>query len=170
MQTMKQIHTIGMVLGLIILAGCSSAQSRVGEIKPDAMISTNPVTTPDDEEVGESQLTRINNGIDLTVTGCCVIPGNAYTAWWLIGDVAKHMDDVQTMWAAGWVANGDQINLQLALEAGGGRFRMRNTHDGVRIVILDHGPYTGANNQLSTPEGGCGDMCPEVLRTSHPAP
>ncbi|MEE9512594.1 MAG: hypothetical protein V3V46_00830 [Anaerolineales bacterium] len=164
---MNKMLTIAMGLSLVVLTGCSSADSVKMEVN-----STNPVTTPDEEEVGESQLKRVTNMIDLNVNACCVIPGNAYTAWWLIGDVAKHMDDVQTMWAAGWVANGDQINLQLALEAGGGRFKMRNTHDGVRIVILDHGPYVGANNQLSTPEGGCEDMdmCPVVFETAHAAP
>jgi len=163
---------IAMAIGLVLLTGCATVASGAEGIKLDEVNSTNPVTTPDDEEIGESQLTRIDNGIDLTVTGCCVIPGNAYTAWWLIGDVMAHMDDAQSMWAAGWVANGDQINLQLALEAGGGRFMMRNTHDGVRIVILDHGPYTGASGQLSTPEGGCEDMdmCPVVFETAHAAP
>ena len=167
---MKQIHTIGMVIGLVLVTGCATAASGAEGIKLDEVNSTNPVTTPDDEEIGESQLTRIDNRIDLTVTGCCVIPGNAYTAWWLIGDVTAPMDDVQTMWAAGWVANSEQINLQLALEVGGGRFKMRISHDGVRIAILDHGPYTGASGQLSTPEGGCKDMCPVVLETAHPAP
>ena len=165
---MKKILMI--VFSLVILTGCSTEQAEEIQIGTYELNSTNPVTTADGDEVGESQLKRVTNMIDLTVNACCVIPGNAYTAWWLIGDVTKPMDDVQTMWAAGWVANNEEINLWLELESGGGGFKIRNTHDGVRIAILDHGPDSGASNQLSTPEGGCESMCPVVLETVHAAP
>ena len=166
---MKRSVTFLTAIGLVVLVACSA---KTATSTKELVRSTNPVMTPDGDEVGESQLSRITNKIELTINACCVIPGNAYTAWWLIGDVTKPMTAVKTMWAAGWVANSEQINLQLELEAGGGSVRnIRNTHDGVRIVVLDHGPDSGRSQQLSTPEGGCGStLCPVVMEVAHPAP
>jgi len=165
---MKKILTIAAGFSLVILSGCSNGQLGEEETQTDEVSSTNPVTTPDGDEVGESQLTRVTNVIEMTVNACCVIPGNAYTAWWVIGDVTKSMDEAETKRAAGWVATSEQINLWLELETAGGT--IRHTHDGVRIMILDHGLDSGDIQQIRTPQGGCEDMCPVVLETAHAAP
>jgi hypothetical protein len=127
-----------------------------------------PVNTPDDDQVGESKLEREADRIVLNFEACCVTPGNAYTAWWLIGDVELPMSAVETPWADGWVAESEQVQLELVLEVGEDGFE--NTQDGVRLVVLSHGPETGNASQLKTPSGGCRATCPTILKTSHPAP
>jgi len=166
---MKRSVAFLTAVGFLVLVGCNAQPTT----SPEGLVrSVNPVMTEGGEEIGESEITRTTNKIEVTLNACCLIPGNAYTAWWLIGDVTKPMNEVRTMWAAGWVANGEEVNLQLELEAGGGTVRnVRNTHEGVRIVVLDHGTDSGSSQQLSTPEGGCGGgMCPTVFETAHPAP
>jgi peroxiredoxin len=46
----------------------------------ETVSSLNPVTTPDGDLVGESELERDTNKIVLNFEACCVTPGNAYTA------------------------------------------------------------------------------------------
>lgn len=165
---MKRSVTFLAAVGLVLLVACSAKAVTNSE---ELVSSVNPVTTPDGDEVGESELTRATNKIELTLNACCVIPGNAYTAWWLIGDVTKPMHSVavKAKWAAGFVASSEQIILKLELEAGSGR--IRNTHNGIRIVVLDHGPDSGSRTQLSESGAGCeSDTCPTVLETAHPAP
>lgn len=103
----------------------------------------------------------------LNVEACCVTPGNAYTAWWLIGDVTKPMSAVKSLLATGFVAEDEKVQLELELKAGAGG--INNPLDGVRLAVLDHGLATGDPLQLSTPGGGFTSMpCPVALETSHP--
>ncbi len=141
----------------LLLIGCSAFGSNSVR---------NPVTTPDDEQVGESALERDSDKIVLNFEACCVTPGNAYTAWWVLGDVTKPMSAAETKLAHGWIADGEQVSLALELAVGANG--IKNSLDGVRVVVLDHGPETGDPRQLTTPEGGCsGRMCPVILSTSH---
>ena len=158
---MRKYFAVSLAIGLIVLAGCISAEETT-----DGSVSA--VNTPDDDQVGESKLERETDKIVLNFDACCLIPGNAYTAWWLIGDGELPMSAVDTPWADGWVAESEEINLELELEVGEEDFE--NTNDGVRLVVLDHGPETGKASQLNTPSGGCRARCPVILRTSHPAP
>lgn len=158
---MRKHFLILMVICLFVIAGCSSQEEGTGS-------NVSPVNTPEDEQVGESNLVREVDRIALTFQACCVTPGNAYTAWWLIGDVELPMSSVETPWADGWVAESEEVKLELELEAG--EEGLESTNDGIRLVILDHGPDLGNPAQLNTPSGGCRAMCPVVLRTSHPAP
>jgi len=153
-----KIFTALMAIGLLILSGCG----------PAPISSTNSVTTPDGDQVGESVLERADDRITLNFEACCVTLGNAYTAWWLIGDVDKSMAAVKTPQATGWVADSEEVMLKLEIEVGVGG--IENPLDGVRLVELDHGPDTGDPLQLTEPEGGCTGMCPVVLSTSHAAP
>ena len=167
---------------LIVIAGCSQAEdsleeptevqageSEAGNTSEGAVTSVSPVDTPDDDEVGESNLERETDGIVLIFEACCAIPGNAYTAWWLIGDVTLPMSAVKTPQAEGWVAESEQINLELELESGVDG--LNSMQDGIRLVVLDHGPETGDPSQLNTPGGGCSTTpCPTIFTTSHPAP
>ena len=158
---MNKYVIIIMIIGLIVIAGCIST-------KEEANGSVSPVNTPDDDQVGESELVREADKIAMNFEACCAVPGNAYTAWWVIGDVELPMSAVETPLADGWVAESEEINLELELRAGDEGFE--DVKDGVRLVVLDHGIDTGNPLQLSTPSGGCRAMCPVILRTSHPAP
>lgn len=142
----------------LLLIGCSAFSENS---------SRNPVTTPNDEQVGESELERDAAKIALNIEACCVTAGNAYTAWWVLGDVTTPMSAAETKLAQGWIAEGEQVSLTLELAVGGDS--VENALDGVRVVVLDHGPDTGDPRQLTTPEGGCsgGMMCPVILSTSH---
>jgi hypothetical protein len=158
---MRRDFAISLAIGLVVLAGCSLADGATSGVSP--------VNTAEDDQVGESMLERETDGIAINFEACCVTPGNAYTAWWVIGDVTKPMSAVKTILADGWVAESEEVKLELELEAGGGG--IASTNSGVRLVVLDHGPETGDPKQLSTPGGGCSTTpCPVVLRTSHPAP
>jgi hypothetical protein len=138
-------------------------------VAEETVSSLNPVTTPDGDQVGESELERETDKIVLNFEACCVTPGNAYTAWWLIGDVTKPMSAVKTLLATGFVAEDEQVRLELELKAGLGG--INNPLDGVRLAVLDHGLATGDPLQLSTPGGGCTTMpCPVAFETSHAAP
>jgi hypothetical protein len=139
------------------------------QLVEETVSSLNPVTTPDGDQVGESELERETDKIVLNFEACCVTPGNAYTVWWLIGDVTKPMSAVKTLFAKGFVAEDEQVKLELELKAGLGG--INNPLDGVRLAVLDHGLATGDPLQLSTPGGGCTTMpCPVALETSHAAP
>ncbi len=165
---MKKSSVFLSAAGLVVLVACSAQAATNTE---ELVSSAKPVTTPGGDEVGESELTRATNKIEMTLNACCVIPGNAYTAWWLIGDVTKPMSSVHVTprYAAGFVASSEQIILKLELVAGSGS--IRNTHEGIRIVVLDHGPDSGSRTQLSEPGAGCESFpCPTVLETAHPAP
>jgi hypothetical protein len=121
------------------------------------------------DQVGESELERETDKIVLNFDACCVTPGNAYTVWWVVGDITKPMSAVKTLLATGFVADNEEITLDLDLKAGPDG--IGNTLDGVRLAVLDHGLATGDPLQLSTPGGGCPSTpCPVVLATSHAAP
>ncbi len=106
--------------------------------------------------VGESSLERSPDGITMNFKACCVSPGNAYTAWWLIGDVELSMTSAAIMseLAIGFVADADSdwIDLELFLETGSET--LEHSDAGVRLAVLDHGPDTGDPKQLTTPGGG----------------
>lgn len=145
------------------------AESENQPLAEKRVSSLSPVMTPDGDLVGESNLEREIDKILLNFEACCVVPGNAYTAWWVIGDVTKPMSAVETLLATGFVAEVEQVNLALELKAGSGG--IDNPRDGVRVAVLDHGLANGDPLQLSTPGGGCTSMpCPVALETSHPAP
>jgi peroxiredoxin len=157
--------------------GCGSDTDRVPsqtilehlQLVEETVSSLNPVTTPGGEQVGESELERESDKIVLNFGACCVTPGNAYTAWWLIGDVTKPMSAVKSLLATGFVAEDEQVKLELELKAS--LATIKNPLEGVRLAVLDHGEATGDPFQLSTPGGGCTTMpCPVPLETSHAAP
>ncbi len=156
---MRKSFAIVLASSLVMLGGCATPD------KAPPISSTNSVTTPDGDEVGESVLERAADGITLNFEACCVTPGNAYTAWWLIGDVEKPMAAVKTPLAIGWVADSEEVMLGLELEAGARG--IENLLDGVRLAVLDHGPDTGDPQQLTNPRGGCTSRCPVIFITSH---
>lgn len=161
---MRMNSAIVFAIGLVMLAGCAKTD------EPPSISSTNSVTSPDGDEVGKSVLERATDGITLKFNACCVTPGNAYTAWWLIGDVELSMTNraIQSELAMGFVADSEQVELELALEAGPNG--IEDPNDGIRLAVLDHGPDIGDPDQLTKPGGGCSTMCPVVFRTAHPAP
>ncbi len=172
---MSKSLMIGMAVSSVLLGACATVtpgtqdeQAEEVEAEANTVSSTSPVTTPDGDEVGESVLERETDGITLNFEACCLTPGNAYTAWWLIGDVEKPMGAVKTPQATGWVADSEEIVLGLELEAGAEG--IANPLDGVRLAVLDHGPDTGDPLQLTEPGGGCTGRCPVVFTTSHAAP
>jgi hypothetical protein len=183
------VNLLGLIFGLSLLSmACigfnptliaEENESEVSEVddKPatpeedagQTVTSQNPVTTPDGDQVGESELERTTDKIVLKFEACCITPGNAYTAWWVIGDVVKPMSAVKTLLATGFIADKEGVKLELDLNAGLGG--INNHLDGVRLAVLDHGEATGDPLQLSTPGGGCTSMpCPVALETSHAAP
>ncbi len=176
MNAMKKSIPIAMVIGLVMLTGCATIPPETGEAQAEEVeVGTNtansstPVTTPDGDEVGESILERATDGITMKFDFCCVLLGNAYTAWWLIGDVELPMSSVKSMLATGFVADSEALDLELTL--GAGPDGISDPYDGIRIALLDHGPDTGDSLQLTIPNGGCWPvMCPVVFRTSHAAP
>ena len=174
---MKRNLAIAMAIGLLMLAGCDTASPDPGDTQNDEVeagtngaSSTNPVTTPDGDEVGESVLQRETERITLNFEACCVTPGNAYTAWWVIGDVELSMTAtaINSELATGFVADSVELDLELILNAGSDG--IDDPYDGVRLAVLDHGPDTGDPRQLTSPSGGCTSMCPVVFTTTHSAP
>ena len=158
---MRRDFVIFLVIGLFVLAGCSLTDGTASDVSP--------VNTPEDDQVGESTLERETDKIAINFEACCVTPGNAYTAWWIIGDVTKSMGASKVLLADGWVAESEEVKLELELKAGGGG--IGSTNSGVRLAVLDHGPETGDPKQLSTSGGGCStDPCPVILIGSHPSP
>ena len=158
---MRRDFAIFLVIGLIVFAGCSLADGTASDVSP--------VNTPEDDQVGESILEREADKIAINFEACCVTPGNAYTAWWVIGDVTKPMSASKVLLADGWVAESEEVKLELELKAGGDG--IESTNSGVRLWVLDHGPETGDPEQLSTAGGGCSTApCPLVLISSHPSP
>jgi hypothetical protein len=146
---MAKFKFIFMIIGLLVVAGCSSAQE-------EANGSVSPVNTPDDDQVGESELTRETDKIVMNFEACCAVPGNAYTAWWLIGDVELPMSSVETPLAEGWVAESEEFNLALELKVG--EEGLESANDGIRLIILDHGANTG-NPCSSAPLQAVAGLC-----------
>ena len=165
-----------LTIGLVILAGCRATEIELREVRAldsdsetePKILSSTSVTNPDGDPVGGSTLQRGSNKINLRLGACCLKLQHAYTAWWLIGDVDKSILAVRAHFATGFVADSQEVRLDLELEAGERSFD--NPLEGIRLVVLDHGPSTGNPLQLKTPGWGCPGMCPVVFRTSHAAP
>ncbi len=166
-----------LTIGLVILAGCRATEIEMREVRAlgsdsetePKILSSNSVTNPNGDPVGGSTLQRGTNKINLRLGACCLKLQNAYTAWWLIGDVDKSILAVRAHFATGFVADSQEVRLDLELEAGERSFD--NPLEGIRLVVLDHGPSTGNPLQLKTPGWGCSSIpCPIVLTTAHPAP
>ena len=143
MKITKKNLIIIMAIVLVMLAGCATASPDPGDTQAEgadagtnSTSSTNPVTTPDSDEVGESLLERATDKITLNFDACCVSPGNASTAWWLIGDVELPMTSVQTKLAIGFVADSEELDLELILEAVSDG--VEDPYDGIRLAVLDH--------------------------------
>ncbi len=165
-----------LTMGLVILAGCGSPEVELREVRaPNSesetepnILSSNSVTNPNGDPVGGSTLQRGSNKINLRLGACCLKLQHAYTAWWLIGDVDKSILAVKAHFATGFVADSQEVRLDLELEAGERSFD--NPLEGIRLVVLDHGPSTGNPLQLKTPGWGCSSIpSPIVLTTAHPA-
>jgi len=158
-----------LLLFAFILARCNgqttaAPETDLSEIQVEGLgIYTGDISTPKDEVVGGATLERSKSKMTLTFTGCCLIPGNAYTIWWVIGPVDASMDDSATALAAGFVQEDEEFDLEME------RLTIHPA-EGVRAMALDHGPDTGNPAQVSVPEGGCTGMCPTVLTATFPSP
>jgi len=136
----------------------------VSEIQTEAFGTyTSDITTPEDDVIGEANLDGSEGKIAAAVQGCCLIPGNAYTRWWVIGPVKASMASSFTPLAMGFVQEGDDFDFTFEQS-------IDNSTQGVRLMLLDHGPRTDNPAQLVEPAGGCSGLCPIASTATFPSP
>ena len=136
------------------------------------------------EIVGTAQLTRTEDGLQLTLDVDGLIPGHAYTVWWVVWNNPEFCDgacddpdvgntDVKAeiIYATGSVAGGTQGNFGATLkerDAAGSinsEFFGLSSYGGladamkaeVHVVLRSHGPAIPGheNEQITTYAGGC---------------
>jgi len=137
---------------------------------------------PNLDVVGTSTLVRNKNGITVNFMTTNLIPGHAYTLWWIIWNnpqycaVPGECNDpdfgnaeavgVDVLFAAGHVADEDGVGTfsgHLRVDGAKGAFSSLGLEDGnafsaeVHLVLRSHGPAIPGmvNEQISTVGGGC---------------
>src|SRR5262249_18767250 len=127
--------------------------------------------------VGMAQLVRNNNGITCVIHTSGLVPGDAYSVWWVIPD------EFLTLNASGGLAGGDRTATfaghlsngaippadgSVGLSNGDGFFDQTRA-DTVVVIIRHHGPpITGSiNEQTGSFNFGCGvGGCKNVQRAT----
>ena len=156
---------------VILLAAGASAQ-------PPG-ISSGTQIVPLNGEAGESRSLRNDNGISMLFKVKGLIPGNAYTVWWVVFD-----PELILVNATGHVANGPKGTFAAHLSAGdvskhphqvplGESFDNPRTAY-VQLVLKDHGPVVPGlvSEQISTVGGACAmypgiGFCPDPIVMEH---
>jgi len=127
--------------------------------------------------VGSAQLVRNSNGITCIIHTSGLVPGDAYSVWWVIPDEALIFN------ASGGIAGGDgtatfagrastgpvgPVDGSVVLSSGDGLFDQPRT-DTVTVIIRHHGPPIpgNINQQTGTFNFGCGASgCLNVQRAT----
>ncbi len=161
--TPKKISGVVLVVGLsLAIATLLGAQHSPNAADHDSalvkMIGAGTV-------VGSADLVRNNNGITCVIHTSGLVPGDAYSVWWVIPDEALVFN------ATGGIAGGDgtatfaghastgpvgPVDGSVVLSNGDGSFDQPRT-DTVTVIIRRHGsPIPGLiDQQTGTFNGGC---------------
>ncbi len=115
------------------------------------------------EILGAASLERSEGKIEVTLDGCCLIPGNAYTVWFLFGSMEVDSHDVIHTLALAFTAEMEAMNIIVERN-------LSYPAEGFRILIRDNGVKSNDPAQLVSPTGGCTGMCPTVLTATFPSP
>ena len=147
------------VFGIAISVHGQNSSGANLDFAPVKMISNGTV-------VGSAQLVRNNNGITCIIHTSGLVPGDAYSVWWV-------MPDEQLIYnASGGIAGGDgtasfaghastgpvgPVDGSVVLSNGDGTFDQPRT-DTVTVIIRHHGPPIpgSINQQTGSFNFGCG--------------
>ena len=161
--TNRRIIGVGLAVGLLLaLATLLSAQSPNAadhDFTSVKLISTGSV-------VGSAELVRNNNGITCVIHTSGLVPGDAYSVWWVMPDESLIYN------ASGGIAGGDgtatfaghastgpvgPVDGSVVLSNGDGLFDQPRT-DTVMVIIRHHGPPIPGmiNQQTGSFNTGCG--------------
>ena len=158
----------GIVLGASLLTAVFGiAISVSGQNSNEANLDFAPVKIiSNGTVVGSAQLVRNSNGITCVIHTSGLVPGNAYSVWWV-------MPDEQLIYnASGGIAGGDgtatfaghastgpvgPVDGSVVLSNGDGSFDQPRT-DTVMVIIRHHGPPIpgSINQQTGSFNFGCG--------------
>ena len=100
---------------LAVLAGLPAGHHRT------RLRTTSPVTVFDDPSavLGTSILTRTDDQVRIHVKTSGLVPGGAYTAWWVVIDPGTTFADRKAGWATGFVAGSNgKANFTVSLHEG----------------------------------------------------
>jgi hypothetical protein len=161
--TPKKIFGVVLAVGLsLAVATLLSAQSPNAADHDFAAVKVIGAGTV----VGSADLVRNNNGITCVIHTSGLVPGDAYSVWWVIPDEALIFN------ASGGIAGGDgtatfaghastgpvgPVDGSVVLSNGDGSFDQPRT-DTVMVVIRHHGPPIPGmiNQQTGSFNTGCG--------------
>jgi hypothetical protein len=175
-----------MISAAILSAGCCD-----DDIKPAVFCESDLLTGIPDavQVVGTTQLTRNTDGLQLTLDVDGLIPGHAYSVWWVVWnnpefcdgacddpDVGSEDVKVEVLYAAGSVAGGTKGNFGATLKEDdvtgsiNGEFFNLPNNGGlldamkaeIHVVLRSHGPAIPGqvDQQISTYAGGCNPSDP----------
>lgn len=149
----------GLLLGLATLLSAQSPAAADHDFASVKLISTGA-------GVGSAELVRNNNGITCVIHTSGLVPGDAYSVWWVMPDEALIYN------ASGGIAGSDGtatfaghasigpvglVDGSVVLSNGDGFFDQPRT-DTVMVIIRHHGPPIpgGINQQTGSFNFGCG--------------
>ena len=187
----KMIIALVLVLGMIVLGFLSFTGSIALAAGPEESLiltksqqkpqysASDVISTVDGSVIGSSKLIRKDEGIKANLIADSLEPG-AYSFWWIITNNPGGADEQRSvLWAAGQVvkANG-KINIKARLNVGetpgmvlSGNGLTNPFGAKVELLAKYHGPASDnpddLEQQLTTPNFGCEDSCPNSLRATH---
>ena len=142
------------------------------------------ISLADGSTVGKARLHRSRMGANVTIKSTGLVPGDAYSVWWLIFNEDPNDDSVMN--ATGRIADSEgnaTFNAFLPVgfmhtEPASGNLRqlfgpglqdVRNAEIGA--VVRSHGPSTGSIEQISTLLGDCDvNVCVDAQIVFFPVP
>ena len=191
---MRTLFFCAILLGGLLVTGCN--EDAIGTLNTDNTLGVRTPAThceadlltgiPDNPVVtGTTKITRNENAVSMTLKAEGLVPGHAYTAWWVVWNYPEYCDgpcddpdivnpDVQAevIYATGHVAGSSgkgnfgasldendatgSINEEFfGLPSYGGLHDAM--HADIFVVLRSHGPAIPGqvNEQISTYAGGC---------------
>lgn len=161
---------VTLVSGVAVALRAQSPNAADQDFAPVKMISNGAV-------VGSAHLVRNDNGITCIINTSGLVPGDAYSVWWVIPDESLILN------AAGGLAGGDgtanfaghlstgaipPTDGSVVVSGGDGFFDQPRT-DTVTVIIRHHGPPIpgSINQQTGSFNFGCGSGgCKNVQRAT----
>jgi hypothetical protein len=177
---MKNLLKIFTVFLILVSTSCTQDELIDSPIESKkANTSTVDVTLDDGGDlVGSATLLRNKNGVTVNIKTSELLPGGAYTVWFIIFDAPDVF--VDALYATGHVIgnNGDG-NFSAHLSEGDvsgsiatGVGLTDAEHQGVHMVIRSHGPAIPGviDDQIHTVAGGCNPCTDEQSAIFFPIP
>jgi hypothetical protein len=156
----RKINGVVLVVGVLLaVATLLRAQSPIAADHDFASVKV--ISTG--AGVGSAELVRNNNGISCVIHTSGLVPGDAYSVWWVIPEEALIFN------ATGGIAGGDgtasfaghastgpvgPVDGSVVLSNGDGSFDQPRT-DTVTVIIRHHGPPIPGSINFGCGAGGC---------------